>query len=164
MTQNDIMQIKVNGQSIGIMGLAEVMEDMAGAYADRPDEETASELLKRLSQKNYIPESARGEYAEAFLREFRRFLGRPCDEEVPAGLEVKVLGPGCARCDRLEKEMMNAMSELNLAGDIEHVRDMKEITAYGVMGTPTLVINGKIKCSGKVPPRKKIIQWLEEAR
>ncbi len=79
------------------------------------------------------------------------------------GLEVKVLGPGCAQCDRLEHEIVAAMAELNLAGDIEHVRDVKEIGKYGVMGTPALIINGKVKSVGKVPPKSKLMEWLKSA-
>jgi protein-disulfide isomerase len=53
------------------------------------------------------------------------------------------------------------MAELNLAGDIEHIRDVKEIGKYGVMGTPALIINGKVKSVGKVPPKSKLMEWLK---
>lgn len=57
---------------------------------------------------------------------------------------------------------MAVMAEMNLAGDIEHVTDISEIGRYGVMGTPALVINGKVKSVGRVPPRTKMIEWLRE--
>ncbi|MBW2172681.1 MAG: TM0996/MTH895 family glutaredoxin-like protein [Deltaproteobacteria bacterium] len=78
-------------------------------------------------------------------------------------MEIKVLGPGCARCDKLEREAMEVMSEMELPGDLEHVRDVKEIGRYGVMGTPALVINGKVVCVGKVPSKEEIKEWLSEA-
>ena len=78
-------------------------------------------------------------------------------------MEIKVLGPGCVRCEGLERLIMEVMAEMNLAGDIEHVRDIKEITKYGVMGTPGLVINGKVMAVGQVPPKSKIAEWLKEA-
>ena len=55
------------------------------------------------------------------------------------------------------------MSEINLIADIEHVRDIKEIGKYGVMGSPALLINGKVKSVGKVPPKNKLKEWLTEA-
>jgi len=57
---------------------------------------------------------------------------------------------------------MEVMAEMNPAGDLEHVRDIKEIGKYGVMGTPALIINGKVMSVGKVPPKAKIKQWLSE--
>jgi len=96
------------------------------------------------------------------LREFRRFLGKPFEEEEAAGLEIKVLGPGCVQCDGLEKGVMEVMAEMNLTGDLEHVRDIKEIGKYGVMGTPALIINGKVKAVGRVPPKNQIRKWLDE--
>ena len=75
--------------------------------------------------------------------------------EGSTGLEVKVLGPGCAQCDRLEQELMAAMAELNLAGDIQHIRDVKEIGKYGVMGTPALHHQRKGQVGGKSAPEKQ---------
>ena len=52
---------------------------------------------------------------------------------------------------------------MDLAGDLEHVRDIKEIGKYGVMGTPALIINGTVKAVGKVPPKNRIKKWLVDA-
>jgi protein-disulfide isomerase len=57
---------------------------------------------------------------------------------------------------------MEALAEMDLSADLEHVRDVKEIGRYGVMGTPAVIINGKVKCVGSVPSREKIIEWLKE--
>jgi len=78
-------------------------------------------------------------------------------------LEIKVLGAGCAQCDRLEQEIIQVMAESGIRADIEHVRDIKEIGRYGVMGTPALLINGEVKSVGSVPPKTKLIKWLKEA-
>ena len=85
------------------------------------------------------------------------------EEEEGEGILIKLLGPGCVQCDRLEQELMQVMSETGIIADMEHVRDIKEIGKYGVMGTPALIINGKVKSVGKVPPRASLIQWLQEA-
>ncbi|MBC2693760.1 MAG: thioredoxin family protein [Desulfobacteraceae bacterium] len=57
---------------------------------------------------------------------------------------------------------MELLSEMNLLADMEHVTDVKEIGKYGVMGTPALVINGKVMSVGKVPAKEKIKEWLSE--
>jgi len=54
--------------------------------------------------------------------------------------------------------------QLDLAADLEHVRDIKEIGKYGVMGMPALLINGKVLSVGRVPPKAKLKEWLEEAQ
>ena len=162
MSQDDVTRIRINKQLIGIIGLKRVMNEMAQEYADRPDAEVRAELVKRISEKNYIPAPAKEDYGKALLREFNKFLGRPYEEDASEELEIKVLGPGCARCDSLEREIMEVLAEMDMSADLEHVRDVKEIGRYGVMGTPALIINGKVKCVGSVPPREKIVQWLKE--
>jgi small redox-active disulfide protein 2 len=162
MSTDDIVKIKVDKHSVGIMGLTQIFKEMANDFAEKPDEEVKAELLKRLSKKNYIPNSAKECYGSAFIREFRKFLGVPCDDDEHKGMEIKILGPGCAQCDRLERELIEVMAELDLPADIEHVRDIKEIGKYGVMGTPALLINGDVKSVGSVPPKSKVIQWLND--
>ena len=163
MSQDDVKQIRVGASAVGIIGLKAVQEDMAEEYGAKPDQEVQEELLSRLGKKNYIPETAKEDYGKALLREFKRFLGKPFEEEALRGLEVKVLGPGCAQCNRLEKELMQVMSEIGIIADIEHVRDAGEIGRYGVMGTPALLINREVKAVGSVPPKPKLIKWLKEA-
>lgn len=162
MSQDDIVQIKVDKHSVGIMDFKVVMEKMAGEYAERPDSEIMTELLKRLAKKNYIPNSAKESYGKAFLREFKKFIGKSFDEDIPEGLQIKVLGPGCAQCDRLEQEVMEVLSEMALSADVDHVRDIKEIGTYGVMGSPALIINGKVMAVGKVPTKAKMEKWFSE--
>lgn len=156
------MQIIVKGNPVGIMGLKAAMEEMADKFAEVPDEEAERELLRRLCGMNYIPDSVKQEYGEAFVREFKKFLGKPFEEESPERIQIKILGPGCANCDRLEQELMQVMSETRIIADMEHVRDIKEIGRYGVMGTPALIINGQVKSVGRIPPKSKLMEWLKE--
>jgi hypothetical protein len=164
MTQNEIAQIKVGDALIGIVGLKAAITEVAEGFGERPNQEIAEELLNRLGRRNYIPEKAKQDYGKAFLREFKKFIGKPFEEEPPGGLEIKVLGPGCIQCDRLEKELFEAMAETSITGDVEHIRDIKAIGQYGVMGTPALIINGEVKCVGKVPPRNALKKCLMEAQ
>ncbi|MBU2498084.1 MAG: thioredoxin family protein [Proteobacteria bacterium] len=62
------------------------------------------------------------------------------------------------------KEVMAVMSETGTVAAVEHVRDIKEIGSYGVMGMPALIINGKVKCVGRVPSRNRLKEWLKEAQ
>jgi small redox-active disulfide protein 2 len=162
MSKDDVKQIKVGSHTTGIIGLKNVVEDVAKEFAEKQDEEIKAELLKRLSKKNYISDRTRESYGKAFLREFNIFLGKPYDEDDSEGLEIKVLGPGCPQCDRLEMELMEIMTEMNLPADLEHITDIKEIGKYGVMGMPALIVNGKVMCTGKVPTKRKLKEWLSE--
>ncbi len=162
MSKDDVKQIKVGSHTTGIIGLKNVVEEVAKEFAEKQDEEIKAELLKRLSKKNYISDRTRESYGKAFLREFNIFLGKPYDEDDSEGLEIKVLGPGCPQCDRLEMELMEIMTEMNLPADLEHITDIKEIGKYGVMGMPALIVNGKVMCTGKVPTKRKLKEWLSE--
>ena len=164
MTDVDVSQIKVGKFTAGIIGLKSVLKDMAGEWAEKPDAQVAAELVERLSLKNYISESAKVSYGMAFLREFKKSIGKPFEDEPLGELEIKILGPGCANCDRLEREVMEAVSELDLPAGIDHVRDIREIGKYGVMGSPALIINGKVKTVGRVPMKSEIRKWLIDSQ
>ena len=71
-------------------------------------------------------------------------------------MEIKVLGTGCANCKTLEKSVINALAEMDIAANVEKVEDIQKIMAYGIMRTPALVINEKIVLSGRVPAMKEI--------
>jgi small redox-active disulfide protein 2 len=163
MKREDVVQLKVDGHTVGIMGLNQAMEEIAVTHADKPDGDVADTLLEKLTRKNYIPPKVRASYKKAFLREFRKYLGKPFEAETVSGIEIKVLGPGCPQCDRLEQEVMAVISEFSISADIEHVRDVKAIGRWGVMGTPALIVNGEVKSVGKIPSRAKLVQWFETA-
>ncbi len=138
MSSDEVTQIKVGGDRIGIIGLKSILSEVAETFAAQTDEEIRTELLKRLNKRNYIPEPSKEKYGQAFLREFKKFTGRPVENSGPDGVEIKVLGPGCARCNQLEQDLIAVMAEMNMPADIEHVTDIAEIGSYGVMGTPAL--------------------------
>lgn len=162
MTERDIKQIILDGYHVGIVGLEEAIKDVSVRLKDASDEEIEKELIKILGKKNYIPKSARRKYGEAFLREYKKSIGISVEEDHVKLINIKVLGPGCYQCDRLEQELMKIIEELGITASIQHVRDIKEIGKYGVMGTPALVINGEVKCVGRVPPSSQLIKWLKE--
>jgi small redox-active disulfide protein 2 len=94
-----------------------------------------------------------------FLKSFRIFA--KYKNEYIMNTSIKVLGTGCANCKSLERATLSAVSELNIAANIEKVEDIQKIMAYGVMRTPALVINEKVALYGRVPgipELKEIIQ------
>ena len=79
-------------------------------------------------------------------------------------MEIRILGTGCPRCNEVEKRTMNALAELHVAADVQKIKDIKEIAKYGVLGTPGLVINRKIKSSGRIPSLEEIKSWIQEEK
>jgi len=75
-------------------------------------------------------------------------------------MEIKVVGPGCARCKETEKRVFNACAELNLAADITHITEINQFAALGVMFTPAVVINGQVVVQGRIPEPKELNNLL----
>ncbi|WP_058485017.1 thioredoxin family protein [Defluviitalea phaphyphila] len=73
---------------------------------------------------------------------------------------IKILGSGCANCKKLEANAREAVKELGIEATIEKVQDFKDIMAYGVMKTPALVVDEKVKVMGRVPSVEDIKQYL----
>lgn len=78
-------------------------------------------------------------------------------------MEIRILGPGCPRCHELEKRTLNALAELNVGAEVQKISDFKEIAKYKIFSTPALVINGQVKCYGRIPSSDEIKQWIKEA-
>lgn len=75
-------------------------------------------------------------------------------------MNIKVLGSGCSNCERLENNTKQAIQELGLDATIEKVTDIKDIMKYGVMSTPALVVDEKVKSMGKVLSPEEIKKYL----
>jgi small redox-active disulfide protein 2 len=73
---------------------------------------------------------------------------------------IKVLGTGCAKCHQLEENTRKAVAELGLDASIEKVENIKDIMKYGVMKTPALVVDEKVKVMGRVPSPDEIKKYL----
>ena len=77
-------------------------------------------------------------------------------------MEIRILGPGCPRCGEVEKRTINVLAELNVGADVQKVTDIKKIAEYKIFSTPGLVINGKVKSSGRIPSQEEIKRWIQE--
>jgi small redox-active disulfide protein 2 len=82
-------------------------------------------------------------------------------------LSIKVLGAGCAKCNRVEQRAAAAIESFlenhpAVEATIQHVTDQEEIMEYPIMVTPALVINEQVVCSGRVPSHDEVIGWLQD--
>ncbi|MCB8978960.1 MAG: TM0996/MTH895 family glutaredoxin-like protein [Ardenticatenaceae bacterium] len=79
-------------------------------------------------------------------------------------LQIKVLGPGCANCKRVEQIARSEVEKLGLDAEIEKVTDYAQIMAYGVMSTPGLIIDEKVVAYGRIPSNEEVNNWLIAAQ
>ena len=75
-------------------------------------------------------------------------------------MEIKVLGPGCPKCNQTEKIVKDAVAECGVDASVEKVTDAMEIAGYGVFGTPAVVVDGDVKSVGKIPKKRDVIAWI----
>jgi len=78
-------------------------------------------------------------------------------------MKIKVLGPGCARCQQLEKTVNEVVKELSIDADIADIKDIKKIMEYPILTTPGLVIDENLVCSGRVPTKAEVTTFITTA-
>ena len=76
-------------------------------------------------------------------------------------MEIKVFGPGCAQCTQTEKLVREVVATKGRNIVVQKVSDLKEMMAAGVMSTPAVVIDGVVKCTGRIPTKEEISTWIE---
>ena len=75
-------------------------------------------------------------------------------------MDIKVLGPGCPKCQQTEKIVKDAIAESGIEATVEKVTDVMEIAGYGVFGTPAVVVDGEVKSVGKIPKKQDVLGWI----
>lgn len=88
----------------------------------------------------------------------------PAGSAASGSLRVEVLGSGCTKCNQLEANTRTALAQLGIDAQIGHVTDFAQIAAYGVMSTPTLVINRTVVSTGRVLTVEEAAELLQKAR
>ena len=78
-------------------------------------------------------------------------------------LTIKILGPGCANCRRLEEIARQSAAEMGAAAEFIKVADYQDILAYNILSTPGLVINEKVVSSGRIPAPSSVKAWIADA-
>jgi len=163
MLEKDYRLVLIGNTQVGLIGLKEIFEELK-SQRGKPESVLKEMLIEKAGKKNYIPSSIRAEYEKALFREFKKSLGEKVEEERGGFLEVTILGPGCYSCNKLEQDVMAVLSETAIQASLNHISDPSLMAQYGILPTPALVINGKVKSSGRVPSKSMIKKWLEEEK
>jgi len=77
-------------------------------------------------------------------------------------MDIKILGPGCPKCEQTANIIKEAIAETGTEASIEKVTDIMEIAGYGVFGTPAVVIDGEVKSVGKIPKKEDALTWVKK--
>lgn len=75
-------------------------------------------------------------------------------------MDIKVLGPGCPKCEQTAKIVKEAIQETGVDASVEKITDLMKIAGYGVFGTPAVVVDGDVKSVGKIPKKEDVKSWL----
>ena len=75
-------------------------------------------------------------------------------------MEIKVCGPGCANCQQAQKNVEAAVAAKGVDATVTKVTDFAEIAKLGIFSTPGVVIDGEVKCVGRVPKQAEVEEWL----
>ncbi len=78
-------------------------------------------------------------------------------------LTIKVLGPGCQNCQKVEQIAKKVVTTLSVDAAVQKVTDMKEIMRYSILATPGLVVNEKVVCAGRIPSEAEVTTWITNA-
>jgi len=77
-------------------------------------------------------------------------------------MDIKVLGPGCPKCQQTEKIVKEALAESGVSATVEKVKDTLKIAEYGVFSTPCVVVDGEVKSVGKIPSKEDVKKWISK--
>ena len=78
-------------------------------------------------------------------------------------VDIKVLGPGCPNCEKVEAAVKVAVNMLGAEARISKITDYEEIRSYNVLATPGLVIDGKLVSAGRIPSEGEVTTWVADA-
>lgn len=151
--------LKIGNATVGLLGLDIVLTKL---LADKTIEREVAinDLVDSISNQNYIPSGRENLYRVALAKEYDR-LRSGQERETDNSLTIRILGSGCVSCNNLQSMVIEIMNELGVAADIFQIHDLDEIGRFGVIQTPALIINGKLKSAGRLPRKSQIEEWLK---
>ncbi|MEW6524195.1 MAG: thioredoxin family protein [Bacillota bacterium] len=153
----EVTHIRVDGALVGIWNLKFRMAEVKARPL--PDNRARARLLLELvKEENYVPPRSEPAYEEALLQAYLVWDGL-VQPEPETG--IKILGLGCPRCRQLADLVREVLGELDLPCDVEHVTAESRIRSYGVIGSPALVINGRVVTAGQVPSRAELRELVQ---
>jgi hypothetical protein len=156
-----ITQIQVDGSRIGFTGLEEAFQRLARQDPASP-EVMQRELLRQVAAKNYIPPGREESYRRALWREFRRFRGEEVEEGSLPGLQIIILGAGCAGCRHLYQQVLDYLSIRGFKADVQYVTDPECRKNYGHPALPAVIVNGQVALSGRLPAAAELTNILDK--
>ena len=151
--------IRIGSANIGLIGLDTALNALTQKNISEKD--AVDYLYQAISSQNYIPEGREKQYRSALLNEYHRHMDK--DFQQPENMVVRIFGSSCISCNNLQTMMIEILDQTNLAADIEQIHDPDEIGRYGILHTPALILNGEIKCQGRMPTPAQLEQWVREA-
>lgn len=152
-------QLKIGRATIGLVGLDIAMNRVL-SEKDIDHQTAIEQLYSEVSKANYIPPGLMKEYREALAKEYDRL--KSGEESEHLDLNIRILGPGCVSCNNLQTRVIEIMNSMGVAADIFQIHDLDEIGRFGIIQTPALIVNGKLKSSGRLPSTSQIEEWLRE--
>jgi len=160
MTENDIKQIVIDGNRVSLVGLQEVFTRLK-EMGLRDKTTLREQIVKEVGERNYITPSFKEKYADALYEEYRLFLGEIGERKDKGPLTIRVVGPGCYNCERLFELTLQVLSEMGVSADIDKVTDPAMQRQFGITATPALIVNNKIKVTGRVPAKAEVKEWIK---
>ncbi len=157
-----ITQIRVGKNLIGLRGLEEACQKV-GEQPWESEEAAQEELFRRIAAQNYLPPTSRSEYRQALWREFCRRQGEEVPPETQAGLEIKVLGLGCAGCRHFYQQVVDILSAKKIEAGLQYITDPALLKDYEVRTLPALIINDQVALAGRIPQPAELTSILMEA-
>ena len=156
-------QIRIGGNTVGIIDLNEIFAEIK-AVRVKSDKALKQLLFEKVKVKNYVPPQLEDMYKEDLFDEYRVFTGQQKFRTRKPGVpEIRVYGPGCPRCEQLDRLVMEVIARKGLQVDYRYIKDIQEMMKLGIMGTPALVINGKVAAVGRVPNSRELEEFLAKA-
>ena len=151
--------LRIGKIAVGLVGL-DVALNRVISDSSLNEEQAAEKVYDEIARQNYVPDTATESYRETILKEIIRL--RKGESGHSDELVIRILGPGCVSCNNLQKIVFEVMAGMGVAADIFQIHDLDEIGRYGVIQTPALLINNKVKSAGRLPTPAQIEEWLRE--
>jgi len=156
-------QISIGGKTVGIIGLDEIFAEVKAAEVKGANA-LKQMIFEKVKARNYVPPQLEDLYREDLFDEYLVFTGQQkCRTRKTGVPEIRVYGPGCPRCEQLDRLVMEVIARQGLQVDYQYVKDIREMMKLGIMGTPALVINGNLAAVGRVPNCREVEEFLARA-
>ncbi len=154
--------ILVRGKRIGIIGLEAAIANLLASNKDLDSRKAAERIFEAIRGKNYIPTGLEDEYLSGLEAVWCKVTGKGDKQDIDGFLDIKILGPGCVSCNRLEEMVRDILDKWGFEADITHIHELDEIWRHGVTKTPALIINDKVMSQGRLPTLAQVESWIRD--